>query len=94
MNVRHFRFTIRSYGRRTIDPIPYKLFVPCNWLQVHENAADPIHTAYLHAIVSGIQFSPAFGALPVLDFFEYAAWACFRLPRDVVAKISGSEQAT
>ena len=50
--------------------IPYKLFVPCNWLQVHENAADPIHTAYLHAIVSGIQFSPAFGALPVLDFFE------------------------
>lgn len=50
--------------------LPYKLDMPCNWLQVHENAADPIHTAYLHSIVTGVQFTPAFSALPVLQFIE------------------------
>ncbi|WP_345249250.1 aromatic ring-hydroxylating dioxygenase subunit alpha [Pigmentiphaga soli] len=50
--------------------VPYKLEMPCNWLQVHENAADPIHTAYLHAIVSGVQFTPAFAELPELEFME------------------------
>jgi nitrite reductase/ring-hydroxylating ferredoxin subunit len=50
--------------------VPYKLPTPCNWLQMHENAADPVHTAYLHTIVSGVQFTPAFGALPVLEFME------------------------
>jgi len=50
--------------------VPYKLDMPCNWLQVHENAADPIHTAYLHAIVSGVQFTPAFAELPELEFME------------------------
>jgi nitrite reductase/ring-hydroxylating ferredoxin subunit len=49
---------------------PFKLPVPCNWLQIVENAADPIHNAFLHAIVSGQQFSPAFKVLPVLDFVE------------------------
>ncbi|MFM9888174.1 MAG: Rieske 2Fe-2S domain-containing protein [Burkholderiales bacterium] len=48
----------------------FRLEYPCNWLQVVENAADPIHNAYLHAIVSGLQFSAAFRALPVLDFVE------------------------
>ena len=50
--------------------IPYKLEMPCNWLQAHENGADPIHASYLHAIVSGVQFSPAFAELPILDFIE------------------------
>ncbi len=50
--------------------VPLKLDLPCNWLQAHENAADPIHTAYLHSIVSGVQFSPSFSALPVLEFAE------------------------
>ncbi|MFG1396276.1 Rieske 2Fe-2S domain-containing protein [Roseixanthobacter pseudopolyaromaticivorans] len=50
--------------------VPYKLDMPCNWLQVHENAADPIHTAYLHSIVTGVQFTPAFAELPVIEFFE------------------------
>lgn len=50
--------------------IPFKLDLPCNWLQAHENAADPIHTAYLHSIVTGVQFSPSFSALPVLEFAE------------------------
>jgi hypothetical protein len=50
--------------------VPLKLFYPCNWLQIVENAADPIHNAYLHAIVSGQQFSPAFAVLPALDFVK------------------------
>jgi len=49
---------------------PIKVTYPCNWLQVVENACDPIHNAYLHAIVSGVQFSPAFKVLPALDFVE------------------------
>lgn len=47
---------------------PFKLSVPCNWVQIVENAADPIHNAFLHAIVSGQQFSPAFKVMPALDF--------------------------
>jgi nitrite reductase/ring-hydroxylating ferredoxin subunit len=50
--------------------VPLRLFYPCNWLQIVENAADPIHNAYLHAIVSGQQFSPAFAVLPALDFVK------------------------
>jgi nitrite reductase/ring-hydroxylating ferredoxin subunit len=49
---------------------PFKLAFPCNWLQIVENAADPIHNAYLHAIVAGQQFSPAFNVLPALDYVE------------------------
>lgn len=49
---------------------PIKMTIPCNWLQIVENACDPIHNAYLHAIVSGEQFSAAFKVLPALDFVE------------------------
>ncbi len=50
--------------------LPVKMRLPCNWLQIVENACDPIHNAYLHAIVSGYQFSPAFAVPPALDFIE------------------------
>ena len=50
--------------------VPYKLEQPCNWLQAHENGADPIHTAFLHARIAKVQFSPVFLELPVLDFLE------------------------
>jgi phenylpropionate dioxygenase-like ring-hydroxylating dioxygenase large terminal subunit len=43
---------------------------PCNWLQIMENAMDPAHTAFLHTIVSGVQFTEEFGVLPELDFVE------------------------
>jgi nitrite reductase/ring-hydroxylating ferredoxin subunit len=52
------------------EVFPLKMTMPCNWLQVVENACDPIHNAYLHAIVSGEQFSAAFKVLPALDFVE------------------------
>jgi phenylpropionate dioxygenase-like ring-hydroxylating dioxygenase large terminal subunit len=50
--------------------VPVRMNLPCNWLQIVENAADPIHNAFLHAIVSGQQFSAAFKVLPQLDFPE------------------------
>ena len=33
--------------------------MPCNWLQAKENSMDPVHTAFLHTIADGIQFSPS-----------------------------------
>jgi hypothetical protein len=47
-----------------------KYFYPCNWLQILENAMDPVHTAFLHTIVSGAVFTDEFGVLPELEFAE------------------------
>ena len=40
----------------------------CNWLQIQENAVDPMHTFVLHSSNSGNQFTSAFAALPNIDF--------------------------
>ena len=50
------------------EPAPFRMNLPCNWVQIVENGCDPIHNAYLHAIVSGEQFSSTFKVLPELDF--------------------------
>jgi nitrite reductase/ring-hydroxylating ferredoxin subunit len=50
--------------------LPYKIFNPCNWLQSHENGADPIHTCFLHARGNELQFSEQYQALPTIQFFE------------------------
>ncbi len=42
----------------------------CNWLQIQENAMDPIHTAFLHSTISGQQFTDIYATLPRLDFAE------------------------
>jgi phenylpropionate dioxygenase-like ring-hydroxylating dioxygenase large terminal subunit len=55
-------------GYRIIPGQQY--FYPCNWLQILENAMDPVHTAFLHTIVSGSQFTDEFGKVPELDFIE------------------------
>jgi nitrite reductase/ring-hydroxylating ferredoxin subunit len=47
-----------------------KYYYPCNWLQTLENAMDPVHTAFLHTIVSGSQFTDEFGQVPELDFTQ------------------------
>jgi nitrite reductase/ring-hydroxylating ferredoxin subunit len=49
--------------------VPFKLLYPCNWLQVHENTADPLHIPFLHG--RG-QFSPGFAELPALSVLETA----------------------
>ncbi len=48
----------------------YALDYECNWLQSHENGADPIHGSFLHAISSGTQFTDAFAELPVMQYIE------------------------
>ena len=42
--------------------------LPCNWLQIKDNSMDPVHTAFLHALSSGYQFTEAFGVVPELDW--------------------------
>ena len=60
-----------SYERPGFRMIPgRKYFYPCNWLQILENAMDPAHTAFLHTIVAGSQFTDEFGVLPELDYAE------------------------
>ncbi len=45
-----------------------KFVLPCNWLQVKDNSMDPVHTAFLHALSSGYQFTEAFGVVPEIDW--------------------------
>ena len=45
-----------------------KFVLPCNWLQVKDNSMDPVHTAFLHALSSGYQFTQAFGVVPEIDW--------------------------
>ena len=52
------------------EVVPFSMSMPCNWVQIVENGSDPMHNAFLHAIVAGQQFSPAFKVLPQLDFPE------------------------
>jgi phenylpropionate dioxygenase-like ring-hydroxylating dioxygenase large terminal subunit len=60
-----------SFDRPGYRLIPgRKYFYPCNWLQILENTMDPVHTAFLHTIVSGAVFTNEFGVLPELDFVE------------------------
>jgi phenylpropionate dioxygenase-like ring-hydroxylating dioxygenase large terminal subunit len=42
----------------------------CNWLQIQENAMDPIHTAFLHSTISSQHFTDIYATLPQLDFKE------------------------
>jgi len=50
--------------------IPYSLHFPCNWLQVLENAEDPVHTVFLHARTSGPQFAQYHSEMGAFDFIE------------------------
>lgn len=40
--------------------------LPCNWIQVKENAMDPVHTSFLHSI----NFTESFGVIPQLNFLK------------------------
>jgi phenylpropionate dioxygenase-like ring-hydroxylating dioxygenase large terminal subunit len=42
----------------------------CNWLQIRENSVDPVHTAFLHTIISGAQFTKQFGVIPQTEWQE------------------------
>jgi phenylpropionate dioxygenase-like ring-hydroxylating dioxygenase large terminal subunit len=42
----------------------------CSWLQIQENAMDPIHTAFLHSTISTRHFTDIYATLPQLEFKE------------------------
>ena len=42
----------------------------CNWLQIRENSVDPVHTSFLHTIISGAQFTKQFGVIPLTEYQE------------------------
>jgi phenylpropionate dioxygenase-like ring-hydroxylating dioxygenase large terminal subunit len=44
--------------------------LPCNWVQIKENCMDPVHTVFLHTVVSGTQFTEAFREIGTLDWME------------------------
>jgi len=57
--------------------------LPCNWLQVKDNSMDPVHTAFLHALSSGDQFTEAFGVVPELDWVTTEAGMVYIATRRV-----------
>lgn len=50
-------------GLNTGEPI-----VNCNWLQLFENAMDPLHAYVLHMRFTGEQFGKALGIVPKIDW--------------------------
>ena len=47
---------------------PYVCDYPCNWLQVVENAMDPVHAVFLHTRNHGPSFSQAWGQLGIKEY--------------------------
>ena len=60
--------TFKVPGTRLIPAGGY--LAPCNWLQNYENVMDPVHTTFLHARSSGVQFSTGFLEIPTIDFVD------------------------
>jgi phenylpropionate dioxygenase-like ring-hydroxylating dioxygenase large terminal subunit len=60
-----------------------KFALPCHWLQVKDNSMDPVHTAFLHALSSGYQFTEAFGVVPELDWLPTDAGMVYVATRRV-----------
>ncbi|MGD9945244.1 MAG: aromatic ring-hydroxylating dioxygenase subunit alpha [Burkholderiaceae bacterium] len=52
----------RNFSRGVVAPV--------NWLQIHENVMDPVHTAFLHSTISTTHFTKAYAAIPQLGFEE------------------------
>lgn len=53
-----------------VEMVPYARGYPCNWLQITENAMDPVHAVFLHGRVSGPQFAETWAEMGICDFYE------------------------
>ena len=51
-----------------MKPRGIKYVLPCNWLQVKENGMDPAHTAFLHTLASGAQFTEAYAGVGTMEW--------------------------
>lgn len=60
-----------TYDTRDNEILAFSNFYPCNWLQVQENIADPMHACFLHSITPGpATLQPKFAVHPELEFLE------------------------
>jgi nitrite reductase/ring-hydroxylating ferredoxin subunit len=57
-----------TFTDATVTRAPFVLEIPCNWLQVYENAQDPVHVVWLHARHAGAHFDESNAADQELDF--------------------------
>ncbi len=53
-----------------VEMQPYTRDYPCNWLQITENAMDPVHAVFLHVRATGPQFDETWGKIGVREFHE------------------------
>ena len=59
-------YHMAAYQSEAHEPIAW----PCNWLQVMENAEDPVHFQFLHSLPGNLGFSEEFSQAPEIDFIE------------------------
>jgi phenylpropionate dioxygenase-like ring-hydroxylating dioxygenase large terminal subunit len=59
-----------TFDRPGYTTIPASWVWPANWMQIRENAMDPVHTSFLHTIISGAQFTEEFAVIPETEFQE------------------------
>jgi len=66
-----------STGDNSLDVVPY------SWLHMNDNVMDPFHVQVLHTTLTGPQFAPEFGIMPVVDFFYSDYGVCYSAVRDL-----------
>ena len=69
------------------EMVPYTSDYPCNWLQIFENAMDPVHSVFLHTRVNGPSFSDSWGAMSVKEFYKTEGGFFYTNARRVEDKI-------
>ena len=55
-----------------VEMVPYVADFPCNWLQVTENGIDPVHSMFLHTLVTGPQFAETWGVVGDVEYHQGA----------------------
>ena len=66
-----------------VEMVPYAVDFPCNWLQVTENGIDPVHSMFLHTIVTGPQFADTWGVLGDVEYHDADLWTYCTIGRRV-----------
>ena len=57
-----------TFGVPGTKRVPYVFDYPCNWLQIVENAMDPVHAAFLHTRNHGPSFSAEWGQIGIEEY--------------------------
>ena len=57
-----------TFGVPGTKRVPYVFDYPCNWLQIVENAMDPVHAAFLHTRNHGPSFSEEWGQIGIKEY--------------------------